>query len=177
VNNPRILASPTHCCISACARHDVVLVAGLATILHTSPCLVIPASHRGGQSVPNRKISLPRLLWGSCFVLKYAEARQCLPIHRISLLSFAKLNRHRLTSSASFSAYRMSPSAVMSQSDQTAPTNGHVNEQTGSTPVYLTTEPKEDFDWKVSLKGKVVAITGANRGWLSFDPLARHVLI
>jgi hypothetical protein len=62
----------------------------------------------------------------------------------------------------------MSPSAIMPQSDQTAPTAGHTNgeqvEQSTPNPVYLTTEPKEDFDWRITLKGKVVAITGANRG-------------
>lgn len=63
----------------------------------------------------------------------------------------------------------MSPSAIVPQSDQTAPSNGHASaaqvEQSVENPVYLTTEPKEDFDWKITLKGKVVAITGANRGW------------
>lgn len=61
----------------------------------------------------------------------------------------------------------MSPSAIAPQSDQTAPAgqaaSGQV-EQSVPNPVYLTTEPKEDFDWKITLKGKVVAITGANRG-------------
>ena len=56
----------------------------------------------------------------------------------------------------------------MPQSNDTPPTNGHANgaqvEQSIANPAYLTTEPKEDFDWKISLKGKVVAITGANRG-------------
>jgi hypothetical protein len=65
-------------------------------------------------------------------------------------------------------AKKMSPSAIISQADQTAPTNGHDNgaqvERSTPNPVYLTTEPKEDFDWKITLKGKVVAITGANRG-------------
>lgn len=63
----------------------------------------------------------------------------------------------------------MSPSAIVPQADQTAPPNGHVNgiqvEQSVPNPVYLTTEPKEDFDWKITLRGKVIAITGANRGW------------
>jgi hypothetical protein len=63
----------------------------------------------------------------------------------------------------------MSPSAIAPQSEQTAPANDQANsgqvEQSVPNPVYLTTEPKEDFDWKITLKGKVVAITGANRGW------------
>jgi len=61
----------------------------------------------------------------------------------------------------------MSPSAITPQSDQTAPAGQAANaqvEQSVPNPVYLTTEPKEDFDWKITLKGKVVAITGANRG-------------
>lgn len=57
----------------------------------------------------------------------------------------------------------------MPQSDQTAPANGHTDgtqvEQSVPNPVYLSTEPKEDFDWKITLRGKVIAITGANRGW------------
>lgn len=64
----------------------------------------------------------------------------------------------------------MSPSAIMPQSGQTAPSNGQTDatqvEQSVPNAVYLSTEPKEDFDWKITLKGKVVAITGANRGWL-----------
>jgi len=62
----------------------------------------------------------------------------------------------------------MSPSAVLPQADPIAPAAGSANaaqvEQSVPNPVYLTTEPKEDFDWKITLKGKVVAITGANRG-------------
>lgn len=65
----------------------------------------------------------------------------------------------------------MSPSAVLPQAEQAAASNGHANtngtsqvEQSVANPAYLSTEPKEDFDWKISLKGKVVAITGANRG-------------
>jgi NAD(P)-dependent dehydrogenase (short-subunit alcohol dehydrogenase family) len=64
----------------------------------------------------------------------------------------------------------MSPSAIdPSDSHAAAPTsrsngNGTQVEQSVANPVYLSTEPKEDFDWKISLKGKVVAITGANRG-------------
>jgi NAD(P)-dependent dehydrogenase (short-subunit alcohol dehydrogenase family) len=64
----------------------------------------------------------------------------------------------------------MSPSAIdPSDSHAAAPTsrsngNGTQVEQSVANPVYLSTEPKEDFDWKISLKGKVIAITGANRG-------------
>jgi NAD(P)-dependent dehydrogenase (short-subunit alcohol dehydrogenase family) len=65
----------------------------------------------------------------------------------------------------------MSPSAIIPDILQsTAPAarteNGNTTQvqQSVPNPVYLTTEPKEDFDWKISLKGKVVAITGANRG-------------
>ena len=62
----------------------------------------------------------------------------------------------------------MSPSAVLPHADPIAPAAGSANgaqvEQSVPNPVYLTTEPKEDFDWKITLKGKVVAITGANRG-------------
>lgn len=64
----------------------------------------------------------------------------------------------------------MSPSAIMSQPEATAPTNSRANgsssqvAQSVPAPEYLSTEPAADFDWKVSLKGKVIAITGANRG-------------
>jgi NAD(P)-dependent dehydrogenase (short-subunit alcohol dehydrogenase family) len=65
----------------------------------------------------------------------------------------------------------MSPSAIVPDPSQTAPPagwnaaqNGTQVEQSVPNPVYLSTEPKEDFDWKVGLKGKVIAITGANRG-------------
>jgi NAD(P)-dependent dehydrogenase (short-subunit alcohol dehydrogenase family) len=61
----------------------------------------------------------------------------------------------------------MTPSAIP---PSTAPTNDHVNgdsapaEQSGLVPPYLSTQPSEDFDWKISLRNKVIAITGANRG-------------
>ena len=65
----------------------------------------------------------------------------------------------------------MSPSAINPDAAQSAAPvarnengNGSQVQQSVPNPVYLTTEPKEDFDWKISLKGKVVAITGANRG-------------
>jgi len=51
----------------------------------------------------------------------------------------------------------MSPSAVLTSTTSQA-------EQSVANPAYLSTEPNADFDWKISLKGKVVAITGANRG-------------
>lgn len=62
----------------------------------------------------------------------------------------------------------MSPSAILPEAAQQAapvqPSNGTQVEQSVPNPVYLSTQPSEDFDWKISLKGKVVAITGANRG-------------
>ncbi|KAH7069740.1 hypothetical protein BKA63DRAFT_519498 [Paraphoma chrysanthemicola] len=65
----------------------------------------------------------------------------------------------------------MSPSAIIpdvAQAPAAPPRhengNGTQVQQSVPNPVYLSTEPKEDFDWKISLKGKVVAITGANRG-------------
>ncbi|KAH6693536.1 dehydrogenase [Plectosphaerella plurivora] len=60
----------------------------------------------------------------------------------------------------------MSPSAVSDAiSAPSANGNGPVptsEVQTGSD--YLNTQPGPDHDWKVSLKNKVIAITGANRG-------------
>ncbi|KAF2027141.1 3-oxoacyl-reductase 2 [Setomelanomma holmii] len=65
----------------------------------------------------------------------------------------------------------MSPSTIipdLAQAPAAAPRsqNGNVTqvEQSVPNPVYISTQPNEDFDWKISLKGKVVAITGANRG-------------
>lgn len=62
----------------------------------------------------------------------------------------------------------MSPSAILPEAAQPAApvqaSNGTQVEQSVPNPVYLSTQPSEDFDWKISLKGKVVAITGANRG-------------
>lgn len=65
----------------------------------------------------------------------------------------------------------MSPSAILPLVEQAAPAIGYSHgkgdpraEQSVADPAHLTTEPKEDFDWKITLKGKVVAITGANRG-------------
>ncbi|KAJ4333240.1 hypothetical protein N0V95_009474 [Ascochyta clinopodiicola] len=63
----------------------------------------------------------------------------------------------------------MSPSAISAEAaplSANGQTNGNapeIVEQTGIPP-YLSTMPSEEFDWKVSLKNKVVAITGANRG-------------
>ena len=62
----------------------------------------------------------------------------------------------------------MSPSAIVAEA-ASVPTNGlsvgqpEIIEQTGIPP-YVSTMPSEEFDWKVSLKNKVIAITGANRG-------------
>ncbi|KAH7119682.1 hypothetical protein B0J11DRAFT_66255 [Dendryphion nanum] len=64
----------------------------------------------------------------------------------------------------------MSPSAIVAQAEQ-APSNGASNGnsngaavQSNAKPEYISTEPDSSFDWKVSLRGKVIAITGANRG-------------
>jgi hypothetical protein len=47
----------------------------------------------------------------------------------------------------------------------TAPTNGHAQDsELGDTPAFLSTEPGPDHDWRITLRGKVIAITGANRG-------------
>jgi NAD(P)-dependent dehydrogenase (short-subunit alcohol dehydrogenase family) len=56
----------------------------------------------------------------------------------------------------------MTPSAI---APQTAPSD-HVNGDNipAGVPPYLSTQPGDDFDWKITLKNKVVAITGANRG-------------
>lgn len=58
----------------------------------------------------------------------------------------------------------MAPSAV---EDATAPTaNGTAlsNNVAPAEASFLNTQPEGDFDWRVSLKGQVIAITGANRG-------------
>jgi NAD(P)-dependent dehydrogenase (short-subunit alcohol dehydrogenase family) len=56
----------------------------------------------------------------------------------------------------------MTPSAI---APQTAPSD-HANGDSvpAGVPPYLSTQPGDDFDWKITLKNKVVAITGANRG-------------
>jgi NAD(P)-dependent dehydrogenase (short-subunit alcohol dehydrogenase family) len=56
----------------------------------------------------------------------------------------------------------MTPSAI---APQTAPSD-HANGDNipAGVPPYLSTQPGDDFDWKITLKNKVVAITGANRG-------------
>jgi NAD(P)-dependent dehydrogenase (short-subunit alcohol dehydrogenase family) len=54
----------------------------------------------------------------------------------------------------------MTPSAI---APQTAPSD-HANNTPAGVPPYLSTQPGDDFDWKITLKNKVVAITGANRG-------------
>ena len=56
--------------------------------------------------------------------------------------------------------------------DRDVSTNGIQESTNGAKPVQqvqpssevISTQPSADFDWKVSLKGKVIAITGANRG-------------
>jgi len=58
----------------------------------------------------------------------------------------------------------MSPAALTAQ-DALASTNGSAQDgQLGEAPVFLSTEPGPDHDWKITLRGKVIAITGANRG-------------
>lgn len=42
----------------------------------------------------------------------------------------------------------------------TTPTQGTA----GSSPAFLNTQPGPDHDWRITLKDKVIAITGANRG-------------
>ncbi|KAL0933914.1 short-chain dehydrogenase [Colletotrichum truncatum] len=61
----------------------------------------------------------------------------------------------------------MSPSATADvTSTQTGNGNGNVAAPpaTSDTPEFLNTQPGPDHDWKISLKNKVIAITGANRG-------------
>jgi NAD(P)-dependent dehydrogenase (short-subunit alcohol dehydrogenase family) len=56
----------------------------------------------------------------------------------------------------------MTPSAI---APQTAPSdNADGDNIPAGVPPYLSTQPGDDFDWKITLKNKVVAITGANRG-------------
>lgn len=57
----------------------------------------------------------------------------------------------------------MSPAAVTPQ-NAAADASGSKVEPTASVPPYVSTEPGPEFDWKISLRGKVIAITGANRG-------------
>lgn len=57
------------------------------------------------------------------------------------------------------------PAPTNSAAPTTTPTNGHAQEgELGDTPAFLSTEPGPDHDWKITLRGKVIAITGANRG-------------
>ncbi|KAK7179479.1 hypothetical protein DPSP01_012510 [Paraphaeosphaeria sporulosa] len=62
----------------------------------------------------------------------------------------------------------MSPSAI--EATTTAPPTSASESvpnqiaQSVPAPVYLSTEPGPDHDWKVTLKNKVIVITGANRG-------------
>jgi NAD(P)-dependent dehydrogenase (short-subunit alcohol dehydrogenase family) len=56
----------------------------------------------------------------------------------------------------------MTPSAI---APQTAPSDHADGDNIpAGIPPYLSTQPGDDFDWKITLKNKVVAITGANRG-------------
>ncbi|KAF2796897.1 NAD(P)-binding protein [Melanomma pulvis-pyrius CBS 109.77] len=57
------------------------------------------------------------------------------------------------------------PPEVLAPSNGADSANGNAQgEQLGETPVFLSTEPGPDHDWKITLRGKVIAITGANRG-------------
>lgn len=66
----------------------------------------------------------------------------------------------------------MSPSATSDIAAQTGNANGLVAPTTNpvdvvsssNTPEFLSTQPGPDHDWKISLRNKVIAITGANRG-------------
>ncbi|ORY10939.1 hypothetical protein BCR34DRAFT_484842 [Clohesyomyces aquaticus] len=61
----------------------------------------------------------------------------------------------------------MSPSAITPQPSvaETTASNGSAQvSQSHPNPVYLSTEPGPDHDWKITLRNKVIAITGANRG-------------
>ena len=48
--------------------------------------------------------------------------------------------------------------------DQDDVANGHVNMEADASMPRLTTQPPADMDWRITLKDKVIAITGANRG-------------
>jgi NAD(P)-dependent dehydrogenase (short-subunit alcohol dehydrogenase family) len=61
----------------------------------------------------------------------------------------------------------MSPAAIEQQTAATEAPNGTREgaAQVQSPAVdYISTEPGPDFDWKITLHNKVIAITGANRG-------------
>jgi NAD(P)-dependent dehydrogenase (short-subunit alcohol dehydrogenase family) len=63
-------------------------------------------------------------------------------------------------------------STIDDVASHTTATNGTINGTNGSRSAtqaghdaeVLSTQPSSDFDWKISLKNKVIAITGANRG-------------
>lgn len=80
--------------------------------------------------------------------------------------SFRAVNTSLLSGKANFTAnpVNMTPSAT----ESTPAINGNgtaaVIENDGSIPVFLNTQPAAEHDWRVSLKNKVIAITGANRG-------------
>jgi NAD(P)-dependent dehydrogenase (short-subunit alcohol dehydrogenase family) len=61
----------------------------------------------------------------------------------------------------------MSPAAIISEAASNGASHGTSNSNdVGETqaPVFLNTQPGPDHDWRITLRGKVVAITGANRG-------------
>jgi hypothetical protein len=80
---------------------------------------------------------------------------------------------HQNFPSQVFHTITMSPAAInpaelpapTNGAAPTTPTNSHAQEgELGDTPAFLSTEPGPDYDWKITLRGKVIAITGANRG-------------
>jgi NADP-dependent 3-hydroxy acid dehydrogenase YdfG len=42
--------------------------------------------------------------------------------------------------------------------------SGNSSGISNASPAFLDTQPGPDHDWKITLEGKVIAITGANRG-------------
>ncbi|TDZ36732.1 NADP-dependent mannitol dehydrogenase [Colletotrichum spinosum] len=62
----------------------------------------------------------------------------------------------------------MSPSATADNGNGAAPPAAAPAASSSSAPStnpeFLNTQPGPDHDWKISLRGKVIAITGANRG-------------
>lgn len=128
-------------------------------------------SHPWGVSRTDQQHSVATCLCGvpKCDVLKHAGCQRSGGGNSIfhSLARPASPDIPKPSQPTLVDQSEMSPSAITPQSDQTAPAGQAANaqvEQSVPNPVYLTTEPKEDFDWKITLKGKVVAITGANRG-------------
>ncbi|TDZ16510.1 2-dehydro-3-deoxy-D-gluconate 5-dehydrogenase [Colletotrichum orbiculare MAFF 240422] len=63
----------------------------------------------------------------------------------------------------------MSPSATADNGNgaappAAAPAASSSSSSPSTNPEFLNTQPGPDHDWKISLRGKVIAITGANRG-------------